>query len=42
MPFASPIEVVPAVAGLVFVYGVVITTIASFMSIKKYVRIHGD
>ena len=42
MPFASPIEVVPAVAGLVFAYGAVITTVASFMSIKKYVRIHGD
>lgn len=42
MPFATAAEVVPVVAVLVFVYGAVITTIASYISIKKYVRIHGD
>ena len=42
MPFATTEEVVPVVALLVFVYGAVITTVASYMSIKKYVRIHGD
>jgi cell division transport system permease protein len=42
MPFATTMEVVPTVAVLVFGYGAIITTIASYISIKKYVRIHGD
>ncbi len=42
MPVATTTEVVPTVAVLVFAYGAIITTVASYISIKKYVRIHGD
>lgn len=42
MPFASITEVFPMSAAVVFGYGMVITVVASYISVKKYIKIHGD